>query len=107
MYKSFFPTEKSLLPFHTKRIPLVIGRQALNAELRAEGFDMFDDYVNYEFDDVEDNEARMKKAVDDNVVLLQSPPSWDEIRSRVNNNFNFIIGEWQNKCINFLASAIR
>ena len=103
----FFPTEKSILPFHTKRIPLVLGRKGLNAELRQEGFDMFDDMIDYSFDTVEDFRDRMKKAIDDNLDILKSPPKWDDISERVDRNFGYVTGEWLDAKIQHLIRECR
>lgn len=47
-----FMTEKSVKPFYTLQFPIIFGYSGIVDELRSYGFDMFDDFINHEYDNI-------------------------------------------------------
>jgi hypothetical protein len=100
----FFPTEKSFLGFFTKKIPIVLAETGRMHELKAEGFDIFHDYVNHRYDSLADPLQRISTALKDNYNLLSN---FDiDITDRANANFDFLINEWLDKKLIELYSGI-
>jgi hypothetical protein len=98
-----FPTEKSFLAFLTKKIPIILAETDRINDLRREGFDMFDDLINHGYDRVldanlwpfEDNELRIKFAIDSNFDLLNRPvPLSADLIKRLDHNWNFAVHDW-------------
>lgn len=50
-----FMTEKSVKPFYTLQFPIIFGYSGIIEELRSYGFDMFDDFINHNYDNVKLN----------------------------------------------------
>lgn len=63
-------TEKTLKPFLARQIPLFIGPPNLEKELRNLGFDLFDDLIDYSFEEIENNYDRFQKKIDELERLL-------------------------------------
>jgi hypothetical protein len=98
-------TEKSFQAFFCKRIPLTIGRKNINQYLRNQGFDMFDDIVNYQFDSIDDEDLRIKTAIKDNRDLL-TKTEIKNINQRLDKNREFLLTVWPSKYINNLIDQI-
>jgi hypothetical protein len=102
--ESFFPTEKSFLGFFTKKIPIVLAESNRMFELEAEGFDIFRDYVNHEYDLLPNPMERITRALSDNRNLLTH---FDvDISNRVNANFDFLLNEWLDRKLIELCNGI-
>lgn len=104
---NFFPCEKSVLPFITKRVPLVIGHLNQNQFFRNQGFDMFDDLVDYEYDLIpfKDVNCKVTRCLDRNSNLLKekSIQKRFDFNDRVCYNQNYILNQWlENKTTSFL-----
>ena len=104
---NFFPCEKGVLPFLTKRIPLVVGHVHQMQLFRNEGFDMFDDLVNYEYDDIpfKDIKNKVTSCLDKNNDLLKEKSIQNRVdfNNRVCYNQSYIVNQWlENKVTIFL-----
>ena len=53
-----FITEKSYKIFHYYQLPLIIGYQGIIADLRNQGYDMFDDIIDHSYDDIRQHDKR-------------------------------------------------
>ena len=67
-------TEKTSTPFLTKRIPLIIGYKDIINNLRDDGFDMFDDIIEYEYDEIDhmDYQKKVDLCIKNNAHILKS-----------------------------------
>ena len=50
-----FKTEKSLKPFYNLQFPIIYGHEGIVNDLRELGFDMFDDIINHDYDNVSEH----------------------------------------------------
>jgi hypothetical protein len=100
----FFPTEKSFLGFFTKKIPIVLAEPNRMSELETEGFDIFQDYVNHNYDFLLDPMERITRALTDNRDLLTQFDT--DVINRVNANFDFLLNEWLDRKLIELFNGI-
>lgn len=95
---SCFPTEKSLTPFLTKNIPILIqAKTGFIAELKGQGFDVFDDIVDHSYDQEPDYYKRIELAFELNRRVLTSDPVTLDIEDRLSANQQYVLGEWFEK----------
>lgn len=91
----FMPSEKSLLAFFVKKVPIIIAPPGRIALLRDQGFDMFDDIVDHGYDNIEDWQQRIKHCVDSNLEILRRPITVDQsLQERLDRNWNYLIFDW-------------
>jgi hypothetical protein len=102
--KKFFPTEKSFLAFFTKKIPIVIAEQGRIADLRNEGFDLFDDLINHSYDKETNFKTKIQSALYNNQEVLKNFNS--NIDDRTQYNLNFLLGDWLDKKLTDLIISI-
>lgn len=103
----FFPTEKSFLAFSTKKIPIILAETGRISQLKAEGFDMFDDIVNHDYDSIINEIDKTIKAVDLNRTILEKPVTVDDsLLKRLDRNWNYLIFEWTYAKLNELQDSI-
>jgi hypothetical protein len=91
----FFPTEKTFLSFFTKRVPIVFAQYHCIENLRLEGFDLFDDYVDHSYDNITDPQLRITQGIESNHKILTNFSH--DISLRTNANFNYLLNEWLDK----------
>jgi len=60
-----FRTEKCLKPFYNLQFPIIFGHQGIVSYLREVGFDMFDDIINHEYDDISNHVDYIESDMDD------------------------------------------
>lgn len=93
----FYPCEKTVLPFFTKRIPLIISSKGSSKIMQDQGFDIFADIINISFDNETSNFNRIVKAVKHNSNVLSSFKEQGftkDIRKRLEYNFDYISNNW-------------
>lgn len=94
----YFPTEKTILPFLTKRIPLIIADRDRNKILADSGLDMFEDLVDYEFDSIHITQSfdKVHSCLTKNYELLTSKNISKRIdfQDRVNYNQHYLTTTW-------------
>jgi len=91
----FYPCEKTFCGFFTRRIPITISSLGANKRMADEGFDMFEDLVNYDYDEIKDEPLRIIACMHDNYEILSKGIHFDEsIIKRVDNNFNYLKNDW-------------
>jgi hypothetical protein len=99
----FHPSEKSFLAFLTKKIPIILAEPGSINRLRQEGFDVFDDLIDHSYDQIidadlstaQDNQLRIKLAVDSNFDLLNRPLAFNaDLAQRLDRNWNYCVHDW-------------
>ena len=63
-------TEKTIKPFVRGQIPLIHSYVGLQSKLRELGFDLYDDFVNYSYENESDSVKRLEMIVDEGKRLL-------------------------------------
>ena len=106
-YKKFFPTEKTLIPFITQRIPMIVGNQGQIDELESEGLDVFRDLVNHDYDklDYHDKDKPLMM-IENNLDILKNKINIDQYKDRLQKNYDFITNHWLEKKLDNLISKI-
>ena len=104
---SRYISEKSFQPFHLGRIPLIMGFAGINQFFKDEGFDIFDDIIDYEFDNIGDVDLRIDTAIKTNRDVLKSFSITDSIVERLKYNQNHLMYLWSDKQINKIVNKIR
>ncbi len=100
----FFPTEKSFLGLFTKQIPIILAEPNRIKELKQEGFDMYDDFINHSYDTISGWKERINQAVNLNQDALRN---FDiDIKLRSTNNLEFLKNDWTDKKLQLLAESI-
>lgn len=93
-----FATEKSLTPFLTKNIPILIqAKTGFMRELREQGFDLFDDIIDHRYDSEPNYYKRIELAFELNRHILTSDPTKLDIEDRLLANQNLVLGAWYNQ----------
>lgn len=101
----YFPTEKSHQAFSIKRIPLTIGSQGHIQNLRALGFDVFDDLIDYSYDLIPDKISRIHCAIKDNKHVLTNTIDLAQYQKRLDTNQQCLANVfWKNKLTNMFDS---
>lgn len=74
-------TEKTSTPFLTKRIPLIIGYKNIINNLKNDGFDMFDDIIDYEYDSIDpiNYQEKINLCIKNNLGILKDNDFYDNI----------------------------
>lgn len=106
--KPFFPTEKSVLAFAAYRIPIVLAEADRIANLRKQGFDMFDDLVNHNYDFYQKDETkRITQALVDNDYLLRHGlGDARAFEQRLRYNYDHLTNKWFGSKLQELSSSI-
>lgn len=103
----FFPTEKSMLAFITKRLPLIYAAQNRMETLRKEGFDLFDWVLDHSYDSINDSEKRGKNLIDFNYDILTNTIKIDnKIKKSLDYNYEYLINDWLDKTLGNLQESI-
>lgn len=95
--RSFFPTEKTLLPIAIGRLPIWISEPGLVSQVRSQGFDVFDDKINHSYDTVLNPKHRIQKAIRDNLTILTNPYAievYNSVQDRLQYNQQHFLGKW-------------
>ena len=104
---SRYLTEKSFQPFHLGRIPLLMGFAGINQFFKDEGFDIFDDIIDYGFDSIGNVDLRIDTAIKTNCAILKSFSITDSIVERLKYNQNHLMYAWSDKQINKIVNKVR
>ena len=97
IWRSVFITEKTFKAFGLRQIPIWFAVPGLVSEVRKLGFDMFDDIVDHNYDQVVDEQQRFAQIFDQiqrlnhSMDLSQCQQLRDNIHDRLNNNFNVLL----------------
>ena len=105
------PSDKTILPFICKRLPLILGEYQLIYTLRNYGFDMFDDILDHSHDDIkiENFEEKVIKCVTNNYNILKKNNfiQNNEINSRLKYNQNHLVNIWYKKVLGEFIEDIK
>lgn len=108
--RPFFPTEKTLLPIAIGRLPIWIGEPGLVAQVREQGFDVFDDAINHSYDTVTNPKHRIQKAINDNLTILTKPDAievYNSVQNRLQYNQDLFLGKWLDSTCEKLLNDIK
>jgi len=84
----YYPCEKTFLPFFTQKIPIILSAENSMLELKKQGFDIFEDMVDFSYDSEKEKEKRVKKCVNNNLDLLRTGIQTNKkIKERFDFNF--------------------
>lgn len=98
-------TEKTLFAIAAQQIPIVIGHKGIVDQCRRMGFDMFDDVVNTDYDQLDDS-VRVEQAINTNLDLIQGRVDLSKYKKRLERNREFVLWELPRKMeVHFLAQA--
>lgn len=95
--RPFFPTEKTLLPIAIGRMAIWIGEPGLVAQVRDQGFDVFDDEINHSYDAITNPKHRIQRAIKDNLTILTKPYAievYNSVQNRLKYNQQHFLGKW-------------
>jgi hypothetical protein len=99
---SQFITEKTFKAFGLRQIPLWMAVPGLVARVRALGFDLFDDIVDHNYDNISDESQRQEKLVEQ-ITQLNQAYTLDQcqqlrtqLSSRLEQNFQLLMSRFQN-----------
>jgi hypothetical protein len=106
-YSPGIVSEKTLMAFAAKQIPLLIGHQGIVNDCRELGFDMFDDVIDNSFD-VLPNDVRLETALAANKNIILSEIDSDQLAHRLEQNKNYLLEvfpswmetRFRNDCLN-------
>lgn len=102
----WYVTEKTFQPLFCKKIPIIIGAKGINKFLMNEGFDIFEDLVDYSFDSIDDEDLKIKSVIDCNKNLLQQYSCNSIIKQRLEYNRQHYLTTWVNKKIETLVNQL-
>lgn len=98
------PSEKTFLPFMLGRIPIILGHENKIQQLKEEGFDIFEDIVNHEYDSINCEVKYYQKitcCIDKNRGLLESGVVLNQsLKNRLKQNYDYIFSSWIEKKLN-------
>jgi hypothetical protein len=98
-------TEKTLMALLALQIPVVIGHKGVIAECQSLGFDMFDDYVDIDYDYYPD-EHRWHQAIELNKSIINGNYDYDSMLLRLHENQDYVLNKWPSKLVdNFNNNA--
>ena len=104
---TYYPCEKTFLPFFTQKIPIVISSHNAMSEIKKEGFDIFEDIVDFSYDSEENIDKRIERCVEDNEELLRTGiQNSKELKERFDYNF-FHLKTFFEKQLKLLEDDIR
>ena len=87
-------SEKNFQSIFGRNMPLYLAPQGTVAWMRDHGFDMFDDVINHDYDNVADPVERIMAVFDLNRELLQNPTRivdvWEASQDRLDRNIDHI-----------------
>ena len=107
-FKTFMETEKSIMPYAVQRIPLILGNKNVNKKYKNDGFDIFDDIVDYSYDSMDfDDIQKPYIMIKNNEKLLKNGVDLDKIKPRLEKNYNFLINDWVDNKIDNLIKEIK
>lgn len=94
-----FITEKTYVPIYHRRPFVIYGHPLANAYMKSLGFEIFDDIIDYSFDEIDDDEIRcdmfmqqIKKLTTYNIQYLR-----DAVQSKVHHNWLNMLSIVENK----------
>lgn len=107
-YKSFFPTEKTIIPFLTHRLPLIYGDANVLHKLEKDGLDIFKDILDQSYDLMDYHDPKKsKKMIKTNIDVLKNGVNIKKLKKRLKRNYNFLRNEWLDaKLQNFLSNIL-
>lgn len=108
--RPFFPTEKTLLPIAIGRMAIWIGEPGLVAQVREQGFDVFDDEIDHSYDTVANPKHRIQKAIKDNLTILTKPYAievYNSVQNRLQYNQDLFLGKWLDAACEKLLNDIK
>jgi hypothetical protein len=108
--RPFFPTEKTLLPIAIGRMAIWIGEPGLVAQVRDQGFDVFDDEIDHSYDTVLNPKHRIQKAINDNLKILTKPYAievYNLVQDRLKYNQQHFLGKWLDTTCTKLLNDIK
>jgi hypothetical protein len=101
IWRSQFITEKTFKAFGLRQIPLWMAVPGLVAQVRALGFDMFDDIIDHSYDTIVDEYQRQEKLVEQ-ITQLNQTYSLDQcqqlrnqLNTRLEQNFQLLMLRFQ------------
>lgn len=83
-------TEKSIMAFAARQVPIVIGHQGIVKHCRELGFDMFDDLVDISYDDLP-NDVRVEQALMRNQDLILGQIDLSPYQERLKQQSDFVL----------------
>jgi hypothetical protein len=102
----WYVTEKTFQPLFCKKIPIIIGAKGINKFLINEGFDLFEDLVDYSFDDIDNEDSKINSVISCNKNLLQQYSCNSSIKQRLEYNRQHYLTTWVNKKIETLVNQL-
>lgn len=103
-------TEKTLSPFLLRRLPLIIGMKNIIKRLEDEGFDMFTDLIDYEYDSIDpiNIDEKVNLCISKNIKILQGNNFYSnaDLNSRLDYNKNYVYS-WLNSKVESIESNIK
>jgi hypothetical protein len=107
--RSFFPTEKTLMPLAIGKLPLWVGKCGLVQEVRNEGFDVFDDLIDHSYDLISNPKRRIIGMVNSNLTLLTNTSTinkYNGVQKRLQQNIEHFKYNWLNLKLTQLVKDI-
>jgi hypothetical protein len=105
------PSDKTIIPFICKRLPLIIGDYEKLEKLESEGFDVFNDILNHSYSKIkmENYEEKVITCIDKNYQVLKNNDflNSNEIENRLSSNQKFLINRWYNNQINKFVENVK
>lgn len=106
-------TEKIKNAIYGFNLPIILSSRGYVQHLRNIGFDMFDDFINHNYDTIHDPFWRIATAINDNEHLLSDPTfakeAWQKCYHRMEKNYRLARVELatyhQTNCINEFTTA--
>tara|TARA_R110000822_G_C15224658_1_gene484665 strand:+ start:42 stop:1001 length:960 start_codon:yes stop_codon:yes gene_type:complete len=96
-WQSLFITEKTFKSFGLRQIPIWFAIPGIVNEVRKLGFDLFEDIVNHNYDNIQEENLRFQTVVeqvtqlDQTLTILQCQTLRDSIEDRLNANFDLLV----------------
>lgn len=101
----YFPTEKSFLALFTQRIPIIFAENYRIRDLKLEGFDMFEDYVDHSYDTITETSLKITHGIKSNQDILVKFDQ--DISLRTKANFDYLLNDWLDKKLTELVDGIK
>jgi len=111
-WKSLFITEKTFKSFGLRQIPIWFAIPGIVNEVRKLGFDLFEDIVNHNYDNIQEENLRFQTVVeqvtqlDQTLTILQCQTLRDSIEDRLNANFD-LLGKLEINTSNLYKDTIK
>lgn len=108
VWRSHFISEKTFKAFGLRQIPIWFAVPGLVAEVRKLGFDVFDDVVKHDYDNIHDEHQRLAAVLAevhrlDQLSLHQCQALKQQLAGRINNNYKLLqqyaqdVDAWYNR----------